>query len=134
MLDYDLVEEHIELLKGTFEYKAKELDVTGDELIQLRDKLVAENGKTELKKIWKKDPLGKLALDYYYCFEQLDRLNKKHFLSESIRTRLYRMATMNDHVVKLWAEDDSVSADCFLQEQELDKIKAQKAAWKGYKR
>jgi hypothetical protein len=134
MIDYDLVEDHIEVLKGTFEYKASELGVTGDELLLLRDKLVSDNGKTELNKIWKKDALGKLALDYYYCFEQLDRLKKKHFLSEAIRTRLYRMVTMNEHIKKIWDTDNSISEDCFLQEQELSKIKAQANAWKQYRK
>ena len=54
MIDYDLVEDHIEVLKGTFEYKASELGVTGDELLLLRDKLVSDNGKQNLIRYGKK--------------------------------------------------------------------------------
>ena len=44
------------------------------------------------------------------------------------------MVTMNEHIKKIWDTDNSISEDCFLQEQELSKIKAQANAWKQYRK
>ena len=116
MLDYDLIEHHIHALKCSFELIGRAAGITPEELVAVRQEMVNRNGKHAID--WKNDTLGKLCADYYYCIEQDSRLAEKHFLSPNIRMRLYRMATMNKDVKRMWDQLDELDAGCFLQESE----------------
>ena len=132
MVDYELVETHLDALKKSFVYIGSQAGYSEDDLMKIRDDHVNANGKTGHE--WKKDPLLKLALDYAYCVEQEQRYEDKLFLSDKIRLRLYRMAKKNKHVKNLWdAQLPEYDPGNFLQEQELAEELERESKWKKYK-
>ena len=135
MVDYELVETHLDALKKSFVYIGSQAGYSEDDLMKIRDDHVNAHGKTGHD--WKKDPVLKLALDYAYCVEQEQRYEDKLFLSDKIRLRLYWMASKNKHIRKLWDEQlPDYNPENFLQEQELaDELARQKAySFKGKRR
>ena len=132
MVDYELVETHLDALKKSFVYIGSQAGYSEDDLMKIRDDHVNAHGKTGHD--WKKDPVLKLALDYAYCVEQEQRYEDKLFLSDKIRLRLYRMAKKNKHVKNLWdAQLPEYDPANFLQEQELADELERESKWKKYK-
>jgi hypothetical protein len=92
---------------------------------------VEERGKYDVD--WKDDPEEKLAFDFYFCREMLTVLEDEGDLSPKRRIRLYRMATMNDDVKKIWSMDPYWDPKAFLnQEQWRERVWLPK--WKKRKK
>ena len=125
------LQEHIQALQNTFGMIGDAAGYSEHQLISIRNAVVEERGKYDVD--WKDDPEEKLAFDYYFCREMLTVLEDEGDLSPKRRIRLYRMATMNDDVVKIWSMDPYWDPKAFLnQEQWRERVWLPK--WKKRKK
>ena len=108
--------EHIEALREAFEIVAENAGYSVADLTSIRNKVVEERGKYGCD--WN-DPEEKIAFDYYYCVEQYSRLEEHGDLSDDIRMRLFRFATMNKHVKELWDQAPYFDPKAFLSEEQI---------------
>lgn len=112
------LEEHINALANTFGLIADAHGYSTDQLISIRNAVVEERGKYDVD--WKEDPEEKLAFDYYYCIEMLGVVQRENDLSPKRRLRLFRMATMNDDVKKIWDLDPYWDPKAFLNDEQWE--------------
>ena len=119
------LEEHLTALQNTFGLIGESIGFSEPELMSLRNRVVEERGKYDVN--WQNDPEEKLAFDFYYCVEMSSVLEEEGDLSPKRRLRLYRMATMNPSVKKIWDLDPYWDPIAFLdQDQIKEKIWKQK--------
>lgn len=124
------LEEHINALKNTFGMIGDAQGYSEDLLISIRNKVVEERGKYDVD--WKEDPEEKLAFDFYFCVEMMAVLEEEGDLSPKRRLRLFRMATMNENVKKIWDQDPYWDPKAFLDEEQI-REKVWRPKWKKRK-
>jgi hypothetical protein len=124
------LEEHINALKNTFGMIGDAQGYSEDLLISIRNKVVEERGKYDVD--WKEDPEEKLAFDFYFCAEMMAVLEEEGDLSPKRRLRLFRMATMNENVKKIWDQDPYWDPKAFLDEEQI-REKVWRPKWKKRK-
>lgn len=108
--------EHIDALREAFEIVAESAGYSTADLTSIRNRVVEERGKDSCD--WD-NPEEKIAFDYYYCIEQHARLTDTGDLSDKIRLRLFRFATMNKHVKELWDQAPYFDPKAFLSEEQI---------------
>jgi len=128
---YEDLQEHVLALQNTFALIGDIHGYSEQNLISIRHAAVESKGKYSAD--WKDDPEEKLAFDFYFCLEMASVLDDEGDLSDKRRLRLFRMATMNDAVKKIWALDPYWDPKAFLNQDQL-KEKVWLPKWKKRKK